>query len=232
MAEATAGDPPPPAQGRAGGAPGRPGRQHGHRRQLPRLPGARLGRGRRGPAVAAADGPATGPTGGVALRRRPGPLRRPAPARPPTPGGASPGRHPGRQPRWTRRTDLPNTECRRSTTSGTVALLTSLRPVVVVVNGTRIIAARVLESAGCPVVNLHAGITPRYRGVHGGYWALAERHPEWVGTTVHLVDPGHRHRRDPRPERPSTSPARTRSPPTRPAPGARSRRCSEPRSTR
>jgi folate-dependent phosphoribosylglycinamide formyltransferase PurN len=26
--------------------------------------------------------------------------------------------------------------------------------------------------------------------VHGGYWALAEHHPEWVGTTVHVVDPG------------------------------------------
>lgn len=72
----------------------------------------------------------------------------------------------------------------------TVVLLRSLRADVVVVHGTRIIAPRVLASAGCPVVNMHAGITPRYRGVHGGYWALAERHPEWVGTTVHLVDPG------------------------------------------
>jgi methionyl-tRNA formyltransferase len=72
----------------------------------------------------------------------------------------------------------------------TVALLTSLQPDVVVVHGTRIIAARVLESAACPVVNMHAGITRRYRGVHGGYWALAEQHPDWVGTTVHLVDPG------------------------------------------
>jgi folate-dependent phosphoribosylglycinamide formyltransferase PurN len=71
-----------------------------------------------------------------------------------------------------------------------VTLLATLRPDVVVVHGTRIIAARVLESVRCPVVNIHAGITPRYRGVHGGYWALAERHPEWVGTTVHLVDPG------------------------------------------
>ena len=69
-------------------------------------------------------------------------------------------------------------------------LLASLRPTVVVVQGTRIIAARVLESLGCPVINMHAGITPRYRGVHGGYWALAEQHAEWVGTTVHLVDPG------------------------------------------
>jgi len=72
----------------------------------------------------------------------------------------------------------------------TVALLASLGPTVVVVHGTRIISSRVLQSLDCPVVNVHAGITPRYRGVHGGYWALAERHPEWVGTTVHLVDPG------------------------------------------
>jgi folate-dependent phosphoribosylglycinamide formyltransferase PurN len=72
----------------------------------------------------------------------------------------------------------------------TRALLTSLQPDVVVVHGTRIISARVLEAAGCPVLNMHAGITLRYRGVHGGYWALAEGHPDWVGTTVHLVDPG------------------------------------------
>jgi hypothetical protein len=71
-----------------------------------------------------------------------------------------------------------------------VALLTSLRPALVIVNGTRIIATGVLDAAGCPFINIHAGITPRYRGVHGGYWALAEGHPEWVGTTVHLVDPG------------------------------------------
>jgi folate-dependent phosphoribosylglycinamide formyltransferase PurN len=74
--------------------------------------------------------------------------------------------------------------------SQTVALLASARPDMVVVHGTRIIAARVLGATGCPIVNMHAGITLRYRGVHGGYWALAERHPDWVGTTVHLVDPG------------------------------------------
>jgi phosphoribosylglycinamide formyltransferase-1 len=72
----------------------------------------------------------------------------------------------------------------------TVALLTSLEPAAVVVHGTRIIATRVLQSVACPVINMHAGITLRYRGVHGGYWALAEEHPDWVGTTVHLVDPG------------------------------------------
>ena len=72
----------------------------------------------------------------------------------------------------------------------TTALLSSLQPDVVVVHGTRIISARALNTLACPVINMHAGITLRYRGVHGGYWALAEHHPEWVGTTVHLVDPG------------------------------------------
>ena len=72
----------------------------------------------------------------------------------------------------------------------TIELLARLAPRVVVVNGTRIISSRVLDSISCPVINTHAGITPGYRGVHGGYWALAEGHPEDVGTTVHLVDTG------------------------------------------
>jgi methionyl-tRNA formyltransferase len=40
------------------------------------------------------------------------------------------------------------------------------------------------------MLNLHMGITPRYRGVHGGYWALADGRPDLAGTTVHLVDEG------------------------------------------
>jgi folate-dependent phosphoribosylglycinamide formyltransferase PurN len=71
-----------------------------------------------------------------------------------------------------------------------IRLLQELEPAVVVVNGTRIIADPVLRSVGCSFVNTHAGITPRYRGVHGGYWALREGENDLVGTTVHLVDPG------------------------------------------
>jgi folate-dependent phosphoribosylglycinamide formyltransferase PurN len=72
----------------------------------------------------------------------------------------------------------------------TIELLASLEPAVVVINGTRIIADAVLRSLTVPVLNIHAGITPRYRGVHGGYWALAEGRPDLAGTTVHLVDAG------------------------------------------
>jgi phosphoribosylglycinamide formyltransferase 1 len=39
-------------------------------------------------------------------------------------------------------------------------------------------------------INVHVGITPRYRGVHGGFWAIYENRPELAGVTVHKIDPG------------------------------------------
>lgn len=68
--------------------------------------------------------------------------------------------------------------------------LKALAPRLVVVNGTRIIAKETLECVAARFVNTHAGITPLYRGVHGGYWALAERDRAHCGVTVHLVDTG------------------------------------------
>ena len=69
-------------------------------------------------------------------------------------------------------------------------LLRGLEPRVVVVNGTRILDQETLTSTSATFINTHAGITPRYRGVHGGYWALAEGRGDLVGTTVHVVDAG------------------------------------------
>lgn len=72
----------------------------------------------------------------------------------------------------------------------TIRLLKKYKPDVVVVNGTRIIKKKVLESVDVLFVNTHAGITPAYRGAHGGYWALTENDPEHCGVTVHLIDTG------------------------------------------
>lgn len=68
--------------------------------------------------------------------------------------------------------------------------LKQLNPQIVIVNGTRIISKETLTSVQATFVNTHAGITPTFRGVHGGYWAIAEGRPELAGTTVHLVDTG------------------------------------------
>ena len=70
------------------------------------------------------------------------------------------------------------------------ALLAGLAPRAVLVFGTRILAPDTLAAVDARFINLHAGITPLYRGVHGGYWALHDGHPEHFGATVHLVDAG------------------------------------------
>jgi methionyl-tRNA formyltransferase len=71
-----------------------------------------------------------------------------------------------------------------------LALLKEMRPDIVVVNGTRIISRKVLTAIPAVFINTHAGITPKYRGVHGGYWALVNKDAVNCGVTVHLVDSG------------------------------------------
>lgn len=68
--------------------------------------------------------------------------------------------------------------------------IAEISPHIIVVNGTRIISKKVLNSTDAIFINSHLGITPKYRGVHGGYWALINDDPENFGVTVHLVDRG------------------------------------------
>lgn len=71
-----------------------------------------------------------------------------------------------------------------------IDLLNGLAPDAIVVNGTRILSKKLLRSVAVPFINTHMGITPSYRGVHGGYWALAMSDRAHCGVTVHLVDEG------------------------------------------
>ncbi len=89
-----------------------------------------------------------------------------------------------------RPSDAPVVEVESVNDDSVIALLRAANPSVVIVNGTRIVSERVLSAVEAPFLNLHAGITPRYRGVHGCYWALANGDPEHAGVTVHVVDPG------------------------------------------
>ncbi len=72
----------------------------------------------------------------------------------------------------------------------TISILKMINPSVVLINGTRIISKEVLSCIPSKFINMHAGITPLYRGVHGAYWALAENNPEYCGVTIHFVDSG------------------------------------------
>lgn len=69
--------------------------------------------------------------------------------------------------------------------------VTERAPTLVVVVGTRIIRPPLLTVISRPVaLNLHAGLTPAYRGTHGGAWALLRGRPEDVASTWHIIDEG------------------------------------------
>jgi methionyl-tRNA formyltransferase len=71
-----------------------------------------------------------------------------------------------------------------------VTILRELRPDVIVVSGTRIISDKVLSAIPAKFINMHAGMTPMYRGSHGGYWSLVQGDRDGCGVTVHQVDAG------------------------------------------
>jgi hypothetical protein len=68
--------------------------------------------------------------------------------------------------------------------------LARLEPDVVIVYGTAVLRKETLQAIKAPLLNLHSGITPAYRGQAGGYWAMAQSDPGRAGVTVHLVDAG------------------------------------------
>lgn len=64
------------------------------------------------------------------------------------------------------------------------------KPDVIVLVGCRMLRPKTLAAIHAPIINYHAGINPKYRGMMGGYWALVNNDVENFGTTVHRVDEG------------------------------------------
>lgn len=71
-----------------------------------------------------------------------------------------------------------------------IMAIKKINPDIIIVNGTRIISTKVLDSTSAIFINTHVGITPQYRGVHGGYWSLVCNDEKNCGVTIHKVDKG------------------------------------------
>ncbi len=65
------------------------------------------------------------------------------------------------------------------------AVIAAAQPDALLVFGTSIVSAETLALARDQVVNLHTGMSPRYRGTDCTFWPVANREPEWIGATVH-----------------------------------------------
>lgn len=64
------------------------------------------------------------------------------------------------------------------------------RPDFAINLGGGLMRPEIFELPSVATVNLHTGITPRYRGANANFWALYEEAFDIVGVTAHLVDSG------------------------------------------
>lgn len=71
-----------------------------------------------------------------------------------------------------------------------VKQINALNPDLIVINGTRILKKEFIENVAVKIINIHVGITPKYRGIHGGFWAIYHKDLENCGVTLHYVDAG------------------------------------------
>jgi len=71
-----------------------------------------------------------------------------------------------------------------------VAAIRALQPDLIAVCGTSILKDEVLSIPLLGVLNLHGGLSQKYRGLWTTHWAVVNEEPECIGATVHYVSPG------------------------------------------
>ncbi len=73
---------------------------------------------------------------------------------------------------------------------GTVQLLQSLAPDVLVVSSAPLLKPAIYSTARIGAINVHRGIAPAYRGESTLFWAMYFADYEKLGVTVHYLDEG------------------------------------------
>ena len=72
----------------------------------------------------------------------------------------------------------------------TQALLERLEPDVILVCSAPVLKAAIYEIPKVACLNIHYGITPRYRGEHTLFWPLLRQDYDNIGVTIHRIDQG------------------------------------------
>ena len=65
-----------------------------------------------------------------------------------------------------------------------------VHPDAVLVFGTGLLRAALIEAFAGRIINLHLGLSPYYRGAGTNFWPLVNGQPEYVGATIHYLDEG------------------------------------------
>lgn len=83
-----------------------------------------------------------------------------------------------------------NVKCGEINSDSFVSLLEEFRPDLIAVLGSSVITSRVISIPSHGVINLHSGLSPYYRGTWSYGWPIVNSEPEYIGVTVHHLDPG------------------------------------------
>ena len=81
--------------------------------------------------------------------------------------------------------DIPVERVGRPNSGRLTASLKDLSPAIIAVYGTGIIPSSALSQARLIALNLHTGVSPRYRGASCAFWPIYNGEPQWLGATVH-----------------------------------------------
>ncbi|MEW6108698.1 MAG: formyl transferase [Nitrospirota bacterium] len=68
--------------------------------------------------------------------------------------------------------------------------LRNIKPDIVAALGSSIIKPNIISIPSVAMINLHSGLSPYYRGTWSYGWPVVNREPEYIGVTVHHVNPG------------------------------------------
>jgi methionyl-tRNA formyltransferase len=71
-----------------------------------------------------------------------------------------------------------------------IGLIQARRPDVCVITCVTILQASAIDAIGVPIVNIHGGHLPDYRGCHCFFFALSDGRFDKIGSTIHFVDSG------------------------------------------
>lgn len=66
----------------------------------------------------------------------------------------------------------------------------ALNPDVIAVSGSSILRKELISVPSLGTLNLHGGLSQKYRGIWTTLWAIYNEEPEYVGCTVHYVSEG------------------------------------------
>ncbi len=70
------------------------------------------------------------------------------------------------------------------------SFLKDLGPDIIAVLGSSVISPDIIAIPSAGMINLHSGLSPYYRGTWSYGWPIVNNEPEYIGATVHYVDPG------------------------------------------